>query len=356
VVERQVIWWNVQRLLKPGGGSLGRALDATVKDGWTMATYQEKVARLGALLAKVAAGQQPVIVAMAEVEDAVAARSVAAAAGWPHLKTVDDPAALLAGDDLVILFDPAVLTVAEPPTSYNVHNRYTTRDLFEVTFATPAGHRFVVITNHWPSRRISNSEPLRIGVADYCRRVVERRLKYSKNELLSKRGEARMPSRAALLRRAETAVIVMGDVNDEPFDTSVRVGLDATRELARVSGSMRLPRGRGRAAVDQYLSLKTPLFNPSWPRLLGTQPAPGSTYWNGDWYLLDQLIVSRGALGGGPVRLVDGSTSLHLVREVSVDGRAVKAATRGGIPLAFDAKAGTGVSDHLPLSFQLAFE
>lgn len=352
----RVIWWNVQRLLKPTGSALSRALGATAKDSWTSERYEQKIARLGGLLADVAAGDQPAILALAEVEDASAARAVAAAAGWHHMEVVADAGNELEGDDLVVLFDPAILGVVGQGVSYNVHNRYTTRDLFEMTFATRAGHHFVLVTNHWPSRLISNSEPLRVGLADYCRRVVERALKYNRAELISPRGAAQMPSREKLLERALTPVLVLGDLNDEPFDMSVRCGLDATRDLSRADVPLRLPRGHGEAAVSQYLAMHTPLLNPTWPLLLDARSARGSTHWNGEWYLLDQLVVSRGTLGDGPVRLVDQSLTLHRTRTVSVDGTTVQAASRGGIPIPFDARTASGVSDHLPLTFQLEFD
>ncbi|MGE4029904.1 MAG: endonuclease/exonuclease/phosphatase family protein [Thermoleophilia bacterium] len=343
----------MERLLRVGGSSIARSLDATREDGWTRQAYEAKVAVLGAVLAAVAGDAQPAIVALAEVEDRSAARDVAAAAGWEYLTVVEDPDANLIGDDLVVLYDERILSLSGPPVSYNVHNRYTTRDLFQVPFATAAGSEFVLVTNHWPSRRLSNSEPFRIGVADYCRRLVEGQLKFAKDELVRPTGGARMKSLAELRRKAATAVIVLGDFNDEPWDTSVRVGLNAVRERRSVTEPLRLPRGRGKRAVEQYTALNVPIFNPMW-ELIGSGEGPGGTvYWDGAWHVLDQVAVSAGLYGDGPARLVEDSLRIHQLREVQVEGSPVQVATRNGVPLAFDHTTGRGASDHLPISFQL---
>lgn len=351
--ERLVVWWNLQRLLRPGGSPLGRALGVTAAEGWTAAAYRRKVAILGALLREVCDGEQPLILALGETEDEQAAADVAGAAGL-SLRAAEDPDARLIGDDLVLLYDGDALALDGPPASYNVHNRYTTRDVFEVPFRTAGGAPLVVVSNHWPSRRLSNSEPLRIGLADYCRRLVERRLKFGKDELVTRDGRPRLPAAAAMRERAETPVIVLGDFNDDPFDTSVQSVLGATRSRARASAPLRLPRGKGRGALDDYLSLTLPLYNPSWSRLIASEGASGTVFWNGAWYMLDQVVVSRGLIGDGPVRFVDDSLRVPVIASVDLPGEpGVQVTTRSGVPLPYDPKTGRGASDHLPLAFRV---
>ncbi len=349
----RVVWWNVQRLLHPGGTALGRALDATDAHGWTRDAYARKVAILGAVLRTITGGDTPALLALSEVENARAALDVAAAAGF-RLRVVRDPDAHLAGDDLVVLYDPRVLAVNGAPASYNVHNRFTTRDIFEVPFVTSAGDDLCVITSHWPSRRLSRSESLRIGAADYCRRLVDRRLTFGKDELVSVRGRAHLPSRTALQARAQAPILLLGDFNDEPYDASVQSVLDATRDRDVLHRPLGFPKTRGAAAVDAYLSMRHPLYNPSWRCLLPPDGPRGTTWWNGSWYMLDQVIVSRGLLAPhARVRFREDSPRIHASAHIELAGESVPVITRAGVPMPFDPRRGIGASDHLPLSCAL---
>ena len=351
--ERLAIWWNVQRLLAPTGSRLGRSLDATPANGWTRAAYRAKLRSLAAVLRDISAGEVPAVLAFAEVQNDSVARDLLEETGWTGLQLVEDPVARLVGDDLVLFHDPAVLRLQGTPTSYNVHNRFATRDLLEARFATPAGDELTIITAHWPSRRISNSDALRIGLGDYTLRIVEDRLKFGKDELVNARGRATMPSMAELLERWNRPLLLMGDFNDGPFDRSVGDVLGARRALRPSVEAPRLPRGKSLSAVEAYLQRRVPLYNPTWELLTDAAGPGGSHYWDGNWYLLDQVILSRGLVGAGPVRYVEGSLELHAPRSVpGPDGR-VTVTSALSIPKAFDPATRSGVSDHLPLSFRV---
>ena len=353
MAQRKVIWWNVQRLLAPTGSRLSRALDATAAAGWTRAAYRTKLENLGALLREIGGGQEPAVLALAEVENDRVAGQLLDAIGWTSLRLVKETAARLIGNDLVLFHDPAVLRLNGTARSYNVHNRFATRDLFEAQFTTPGGAELTVITAHWPSRRISNSEALRIGLADYTMRLVEDHLKFNKDDLIDTRGRAAMPTLPQLLARWERQVLLIGDYNDNPYDTSVADVLGAKRMLGSVLDPPRLPRGRGLSAVEAYLERKVRLYNPTW-RLLTDDGGPNGTHhWNGDWYMLDQLILSRGLVSGRPVSYVEDSLELHAPRTVPGPRGTVTVTSAQGIPKAFDPATRTVVSDHLPLSFAL---
>ena len=351
--ERMVIWWNVQRLLAPTGSRLSRALDATAAAGWTRAAYRTKLEHLGAVLREVGGGQVPALLALAEVENDRVADQLLDTIGWTSLRLIKDPAARLVGNDLVLFHDPAALRLQGTARSYNVHTRFATRDLFEAQFATPSGAELTVVTAHWPSRRISNSVALRIGLADYTLRLVEDHLKFSKDDLIDARGRAAMRTLPELLARWERPVLLVGDYNDSPFDTSVADVLGAKRMLRSVLDPPRLPRGRGLSAVAAYLERKVRLYNPTWQLLTDDGGPTGTHYWDGDWYMLDQLILSRGLVSGQPVRYVENSLHLHAPRTVPGPRGTVTVTSAQGIPKAFDPATRTGVSDHLPLSFAL---
>jgi hypothetical protein len=148
-------------------------------------------------------------------------------------------------------------------------------------------------------------------------------------------------------------VLLFGDFNDDPFDTSVAEVLGAKRMLRAVQDPPRMPRGRGLSAVETYLQRVVRMYNPGWKLLSDGVGPDGTHYWQGDWYLLDQVMLSRGLVAPGGVSYVADSLELHAPRWVdSVDGR-IEATTAAGIPKAFDAATMTGVSDHLPLTFKI---
>lgn len=111
-----------------------------------------------------------------------------------------------------------------------------------------------LIVNHWPSRRggEKRSQPLRMAAAKLNRHIID--------SLLSKDKNAK--------------IIVMGDLNDNPTDKSVKTCL-------RSSGnSEHLRNGE--------------LFNP----MVGLyKKGIGSNAWRDTWSLFDQILVSPGLTG-----------------------------------------------------------
>ena len=103
---RPVVLYNVQRLFRPGGSRIARALDATEERGWTQAVYRRKVAAVGAMLSSATAGARPALLILIEVEDAVVVADVCAAAGWPELVDLTVPNEAMDGYDVAIAYDP----------------------------------------------------------------------------------------------------------------------------------------------------------------------------------------------------------------------------------------------------------
>ena len=356
-IRRQVVWWNVQRLLRPTGRALSRALNATAADGWTRATFDEKVARCAATLRQLTGGIRPAMVALAEVaDDNLAARLIEESE--LGLQVVREKASTMAGADLVLLIDPDLFTTVGEPIAHNVSNRFTTRDVYEVRLEAVNGVPLVVLLCHWPSRLISNSGSLRIAAADWTRRLVEQHLKFPITAIVDSQGRRQLPPLADLDKRARTPLLVLGDFNDSPYDTSVDEVLGCIRDPARALASLSTPTKRTGRAVDTYLSRRIRLVNPCWPLLMGTPG--GSTYWNGQWWLLDQVIHSAGMLPGAHrtpgeagIDIVADSIQLKAPRSIDVLGRIVPWCSPAGVPLPYDPRTRKGVSDHLPLLFEI---
>lgn len=354
VAARPVVVYNVQRLFRPGGSGIARALDATEERGWTKPVYRRKLAAVGAMLSSATAGARPALLVLIEVEDATVVADVCTAAGWPELVDVTVPNEAMDGYDVAIAYDPAEFTAVDDARSFTFENRFATRDLLMATLRRDQGRALTVLASHWASRTMSDAEVLRIGAAIYCSNILERVLKYGKEETLGPTGRPSLPSRSALASRWSTPILFAGDVNDNPWDRSVGALLDSTPEMTLVTRSPRLPLGRSTSSVAAYLRLRPRLFNPTW-ELLAAAGAPRGTYrFRSDWYALDQLLVSAGMLDGNPPALRLGSLRVHGPRTVTAgDGSPIQARAGDGTPIPFSAATRAGVSDHLPLVAEL---
>jgi hypothetical protein len=119
------------------------------------------------------------------------------------------------GIDLAFLYDTTKFMVPPDETFFHVvMRRNATREIVQVNFRTLHGDRtWSVFGNHWPSRSGGQFEP-----AGY-RHIAGETIDYFHQRALEVHGP-------------ETPVLVMGDFNDEPFDTSLVI-----HALASDSGS-----------------------------------------------------------------------------------------------------------------------
>lgn len=81
----------------------------------------------------------------------------------------------------------------------------------------------------------------------------------------------------------------------------------------------------------------------------------GGTYYRSpEWKLYDQVIVSHGLLlNNAPLQLNTDSVRVPRVAEFDTRMGAVKMVTRNGLPNKFSQDNHEGVSDHLPIVFNL---
>ncbi|HEX5780865.1 MAG TPA: hypothetical protein VFX80_03030 [Solirubrobacteraceae bacterium] len=156
----------------------------------------------------------------------------------------------------------------------------------------------------------------------------------------------------AVRAKWETPVLLIGDFNDEPSDTSVVDHLQASSELERVTGPTNDIDGF-RAQTADYRETDAFLYNPCWrflaPENLGSffiSSTPAGEVFANRYQVLDQLVVSRGLLKPSGLRLDLDSVDLW---------RAPSVATPSGRPRRFDRKTGKGTSDHLPLVATLTY-
>lgn len=322
-MDINVAFWNLGNLFDTTHNPIADDFDFTPAEGWTPATQAAKIANLAAVIDAMFDGSGPDLLGVCEVEneatlqqlvDAVSVRSdlvVMPFDDGPDIRGID--CALVFSDQV---FEPFDITDPEPPApkSHVVHNRYPTRDIFEVPLRVrDNGAELLVYVNHWPSRSRGRyeTEPLRIAAANHLGRLVDQRLKFTRQQLGS------LTDTSAAMDQVQTRwnrnVIAMGDFNDEPFNRSVLEELMASsgfdkleEEVKKSGGNAHLP------AVSTYAKLRATLFNCMWP-VLGT-PDRGTYHFGGGvptFNLLDQFIVSRG--------LYYGLSGLQMKRRTRLD-------------------------------------
>lgn len=157
--------------------------------------------------------------------------------------------------DCGLLYDKSVFTLIDFK-ELNATNPslgdYKTRNILFATLKATNGDVMYVFVNHWPSRREGEkeSEPRRIFAAEQVRKKI--------NELQKKDPKAK--------------VIVMGDFNDHPDNNSILNTLKASDK----------PKEKG----DLYNAYQTL-----------DAAKQGTHYFDKEWRVLDQIIVSQGFIG-----------------------------------------------------------
>ncbi|MBO5250291.1 MAG: endonuclease/exonuclease/phosphatase family protein [Muribaculaceae bacterium] len=161
------------------------------------------------------------------------------------------------GIDVGLLYNPYYfepLHVTNHTLVIDGDSTFRTRDQMCVT-GLLSGEKVSVIVNHWPSRLggEQRSSHLREAAAALSKHIADSVWNVDPNQ----------------------AVIIMGDLNDDPFNKSCSNLLGAKKE---------------RKKVDEH-----GFFNPFWKTL---DKGIGSLAYRGVWNLFDQIIISGNTLGG----------------------------------------------------------
>ncbi len=162
------------------------------------------------------------------------------------------------GVDVALLYQPRYFTVTHtssvPLILYGDNgDRIYTRDQLVVSgiFDDEKMH---FIVNHWPSRRggESRSRPLRNAAAKLSRSIVDSIITINKN----------------------AKVVVMGDLNDDPMNESVRLHLQTVGEKKKLN--------------------EGDMYNPMYKLY---KKGIGSLAYRDNWNLFDQIIITQPFLG-----------------------------------------------------------
>jgi hypothetical protein len=276
-----VAWWNVENLFDVIDSNqrpewLQNKLKSELK-GWNAQVLNQKILNLASIISQMNNHQGPDILGLCEVENLVVLEKLKSALhplernyGIIHYEMNDQR-----GIDVAFIYDQDKFVFQES-FSHVILKRTATRDLFQVNFGTPKGNDLILIGNHWPARSagVLESEPYRI--------IAGETLSYWMERIMEIKGK-------------NTAVLAMGDFNDEPFSRSVKDYALGTNSHKKV------------------VYAKSPrLFNLMWPF---AGHGMGTYYYSNFPYIFDQFMVSKEMIKStGKIKIARGATPEYLVR------------------------------------------
>lgn len=283
---------------------------------WGTMKYTNKLKNMATVLNEMSTDMLPMglaAVGVSEIEnyrvlDDLVSHPVLAHRGWKivHIEGPDRR-----GVDCALLYNPKLFSpVASklvPYTTEDNDTTYKTRGFLTVS-GDMAGERVHIIVNHWPSRYASSPARERAAVL----------VKAVKDSLMA--------------QNPQSKVIIMGDMNDDPDDKSMKNCLGAKREQNQIKHD-------------------TDLYNPWWNVL--RKKGLGTLKYKGKWNLFDQIVFSGNLVGKERSTLKFYkpeifSRSYMLQTEGKYKG-SPKRTHAGGVWL-------NGYSDHLPVIIYLIKE
>lgn len=318
-------WWNLENLFDVENAPdripwLQKELAGYLK-GWSEIVLNKKINNLGSIIKKLNNNKGPDLMGFCELENKrvvqMLAANVSAATGRDydvvHVEMNDHR-----GIDIAFMYDKALYTPEPEIFSHEVLKRTGTRDLLQVNFTVnQSGKKLFLIGNHWPSRSGGQyqSEPFRMMVGE--------NLSYWVQRIMELRGE-------------NEAIVVMGDLNDEPFNRSVT-------EYALGVADVNVIENAAKPSLPD--TVRKPYLLNLMYRFLGQNRA--TFVFGNEKNILDQFLVSRGLVVGA------GSFKVNEVNIVDFLPELVKGEYKKPVSFGAPSEGRTynpnGFSDHLPV-------
>jgi hypothetical protein len=343
-----VAFWNVQNLFDTDISAIAADLEYTPVNGWDRRAFEIKIQNVAQIIRQMFDGRGPDLLGLCEIENERVARILIDAVGRDdyELAHVEHPD--VCGLDTVLIYSKNLFDVDLSKTKgHVVHQRFPTRDIFEVPVRVRSNDaELIVLVNHWPSRSQGRSvtEPFRLTVASHCARLVDRNMKLTRRQYLE------LSDSEVSLHQLNHAwnrnILIMGDLNDEPWDRSVMESLRAGFSTDHLQESIEFSRN-SLPSYRAYTQRQPWLFNPMWSLI--TAPDTGTRYCSDStqtMQLLDQFIASRGLYYG--MQGLKISQSTHGIPDVEIHRPDVMT-TSHGRPREFRRDDRSGYSDHFPV-------
>lgn len=279
---------------------------------WGTVKYRNKLMNVATVLNEMSTDVTPdgmSVVGVCEVENSrvledLVEHKTLAHRGWKYVHAESNDSR---GVDCALLYNPILFkptaTALVPYTSVD-GKMHKTRG-FLLVRGEMAGESVHIIVNHWPSRSATSAMRERAGIL------------------------VRAVKDSIMRENPATKVIIMGDMNDNPDDASMRVCLGAKCKRSDVK-------------------LLTDIYNPWCDVLL--ENGQGTLRYRGKWNLYDQIVVSGNMLGAYNKGLVYYKPEVfvrdYLLQHEGKYKGSPKRTHAGGVWL-------NGYSDHLPVILYL---
>ena len=304
----RVISYNVENLYDCEKDSLTND-DAFTENGeykWHYGKYIIKLNNISKAIVAAGEWETPALIGLCEVENATVLNDLLEKTQLKNAnyKFLHQDSPDLRGVDVALIYDPKKFKVINEKYLRVILKERPTRDILFASGIVPSGDTLHVFVNHWPSRYGGEleSEPNRIIAAQTVKYVTD-----------------------SLFRaNVKSKIIIMGDFNDYPSNTSLAHELGAIREWETATSGK--------------------LYNLS--AQFEKKEGVGSHKFAGEWGVLDQFIVSG--------ELLNTNSSFHTTKENAHICRApflLKKDQTGDAPKR--SFLGTffvnGFSDHLPI-------
>ena len=230
-------------------------------NNWNTKKYYEKLDRLAEVISKIGVDvtpDGPAVIGLCEIENSSVLFDLAAQSKISNrnYQVVHHDGPDLRGVDCALLYNPRYFTITNSQSrrlTIPGRDDFFTRDQLVVSGKFD-GEMMHFVVNHWPSRRggQKRSEPLRIAAAQLTRSIVDSLLAIDPN----------------------AKVIVMGDLNDDPVDKSVKKVMNTVDSPEKI-------------APSKMLNPMEKLY----------RQGIGSLAYRDSWNLFDQLILTPAFIG-----------------------------------------------------------
>ncbi len=282
---------------------------------WNSERLAIKLKNMAKVIAQLGDPNGPEILGLSEVENRqvleMLVKQPAIKSGKYGIAHIDSPDER--GIDVALIFKKKAFTmVSVKAYPVALASGDFTRDVLLVKGMVMGKYPLHIMVNHWPSRRggAAKSEPARMVAAKVVRMVTDS------------------------IRKADptAAIVIMGDLNDDPDSPSLTKDLNAstTMEAATESFLMNVMAG------------------------IHDRNSHGSLLYDGKWNLFDQIIISHPlASGQNKMKYVDGSATVYQPEWLRIqEGRDKGAPLRTFEGNRFQ---NPGYSDHFPTFIRLNY-
>ena len=230
------------------------------RNKWTTMKYEHKLKNMSRVLSEMGTDMLPkvgcAVIGVSEVENANCLTDLCNQAPlkkrnfqFVHIEGPDKR-----GVDCALLYNPKLFSVRNAKLVPYVYDLEKDKDRatrgFLTVSGTLAGEHVTVIVCHWPSR----------GATAYYRDLAGRQVKVVKDSLLQDDPNVK--------------VIIMGDMNDDPTNTSMTVELGCKSEISETGADN--------------------MYNPFYNTLV--KKGTGTLMYQGAWNLFDQIVMTPNLL------------------------------------------------------------